>query len=146
MRQLDPKVELLRKVPGLAGYRDKYLAQVATMMDELDYEPGDLLTREGMPGGQAFLIVDGEASVTLRGEELATVGAGEFVGEMALLDHSPRSATVTAVTPMRVLVMDPGSFWNLLGQAPVARRIAIDLARRLRDLQASPAYSAEQAR
>jgi CRP/FNR family transcriptional regulator, cyclic AMP receptor protein len=142
VKNMDPKVELLRRIPGLTGYRDRYLAQVATMMDELDYQPGEMLTREGMPGGQAFLIVEGEAEVTLRGEQLATVGAGEFVGEMALLDHSPRSATVTAVTPMRVLVMDPGSFWNLLGQAPVARRVAIDLARRLRELQSSPAYGA----
>lgn len=140
MKQLDPRVEILRRVPGLAGYRDRYLARVATMMDELDYEAGETLTREGMPAGQAFLIVDGEASVTLRGEELATVGPGEFVGEMALLDHSPRSATVTAVTHMRVLVMDPGSFWSLLGDAPVARRVAIDLARRLRELQCSPGY------
>jgi CRP/FNR family transcriptional regulator, cyclic AMP receptor protein len=141
-RFVDPKVEVLRKVPGLAGFRDKYLGQLASLMDEVSYGPGETLTKEGATGSQAFLIVDGEAAVTLRGEQLATLGAGDFAGEMALLDHSPRSATVTAVTPMKVLVMHTSGFWSLLGQPTVARRIATDLAQRLRALQDAPSYEA----
>jgi CRP-like cAMP-binding protein len=141
----DPRIALLRRVPGLAGYADRQLAQLAPMVDEADVAPGTILVREGKPGRQTFLIVEGQADVTLRGQYLERVGPGDFVGEMALLDNSPRAATVTAATPMRLLVMDPTSFASLLSQPAVSRRIATDLAGRLRRVEGAPTYEAVRA-
>ena len=96
---------------------------------------------EARPGLSAYLIVEGTASVTLKGKAVAELGPGEFVGEMALLDHSPRSATVTAQTPMRLLAMNPRSFASLLNQPSVRWRIAADLAKRLRRAESAPSYA-----
>ena len=144
MNRNDPKIALLRRVPGLAGYADRQLAQLAPLVDEATAEPGSILVQEGKPGRQTFLIVEGQADVTLRGQYLERLGPGDFVGEMALLDHSPRSATVTAATPMRLLVMDPSSFASLISQPSVSRRIATDLAGRLRRAEGAPTYEAVQ--
>jgi len=142
MNRTDPKIALLRRVPGLAGYADRQLAQLAPLVDEATAEPGSILVQEGKPGRQTFLIVEGQADVTLRGQYLERLGPGDFVGEMALLDHSPRSATVTAATPMRLLVMDPSGFASLVSQPSVSRRIATDLAGRLRRAEGAPTYEA----
>jgi len=144
MNRNDPKIALLRRVPGLAGYADRQLAQLAPLVDEASAEPGAILVQEGKPGRQTFLIIEGQADVTLRGQYLERLGPGDFVGEMALLDHSPRSATVTAATPMRLLVMDPSSFASLISQPSVSRRIATDLAGRLRRAEGAPTYEAVQ--
>lgn len=140
MAKNDPKLELLRSIPGLGTHRDKDLARMAPLLDEVHREQGDILVHEGRPGSEAYLIVDGRASVSIRGEALTTLGPGEFVGEMALLDHSPRSATVTADTPMRLLVIDPRSFSALLDQPRVGWRVAQRLAERLRRAEGAPTY------
>jgi CRP-like cAMP-binding protein len=142
VKRQDPKIALLRKVPGLAGYADRQLAQLTPLVDEADVPAGTILVEEGKPGRQTFLVVEGEADVTLRGQYLERVGPGGFIGEMALLDASPRSATVTAVTDMKVLVMDPTSFSSLLAQPAVSRRIASELAGRLRRAEGAPTYEA----
>ena len=142
MKTPDPKIALLRRVPGLAGYADRQLAQLAPLVDEAEVDEGTVLIEEGRPGRQTFLVVEGHADVTLRGQYLERVGPGDFVGEMALLDASPRSATVTAVTKMTVLVMDPSSFASLVSQPAVSRRIAADLAGRLRRQEGAPTYEA----
>ena len=144
MKRQDPKIALLRRVPGLGGYADRQLAQLAPLVDEAELPAGTILMEEGRPGRQTFLIVDGQADVTLRGQYLNRLGPGDFVGEMALLDAGPRSATVTAVTPMQVLVMDPASFASLISQPSVSRRIASDLAGRLRRAEGAPTYEAER--
>ena len=136
----DPKVEMLRRVPALAGYRDRQLAELARLVDELSLATGHVLTTEGRPGAEAFLIVEGEALVTVGGRAVARLGPGQFVGEMALLDHEPCSATVTATSPMRVLVMDPAAFSRMLEDTSMARRIARTLAERLRAVEAAPTY------
>ena len=77
--------------------------------------------------------------MSLREEALATIGAGELVGEMSLLEPAPSSATVTALTPVRALVAGARSFGALLGHPEVMRLLALTLARRLRASQGSPA-------
>lgn len=141
MRKSSSKVEMLRSIPSLAAYNDRVLAEIAPLVDEESLESGTVLTVEGQPGKQAFLIVEGEAAVSVGGELLATVGPGQFVGEMSLLDHGPCSASVTAISPMRVLVMDPRSFVTLLDNASMARRVARSLAERLRTTEGSPTYT-----
>lgn len=140
MKKRDPKVALLRSVPALAGQADKELAQLAPLVDEVSFGTGEVLMREGAAGGEAFLIVEGRAEVAVGGRRVAFVGPGELVGEMALLDHSPRSATVTALTPMKLLVMTPGAFASILRQPTAGWRVAADLAARLRRLEGAPTY------
>ena len=136
--RIDPKVRRLRVVPALSALPDRALATLAPHFDDAIIEPGEPLVREGDTGRELFLIVEGEAVVSLRDHVLATVGAGEFVGEMTLFDRVPRSATVTALTPMRVLVAGARSFDTLRTHPAVLRHVATTLARRLRAAQGSP--------
>ena len=135
------KIEMLRRIPAFAGFRDRQLGDLAKLVDEVVFEPGIVLIREGRPGTQAFLLVEGEVEVTLGGKKLATLGRGQFVGEMALLDQSPCSATVTTTTAVKALAMDPGSFSTMLDNASVARRVARTLADRLRTNEQAPTYA-----
>jgi len=136
----DPKIERLRSVPGLAGTSDKELVRLLPYVDEAELAAGHVLMEEGKPGREAFVIVEGEAEVALQGSVVTRLGPGELIGEMALLDHSPRSATVTAATPMRVLVLDPVGFRSILRTPSVATGMATGLAKRLRDIEGAPTY------
>src|SRR5437764_13004829 len=137
-KTVDPKVGILRSVPTLSGLANRDLARLASHFDDVCVDAGERLIREGEPGREIFLVVDGEAVVSLRDDALATVGPGEFVGEMTLFDRVPRSATVTALTPVRVLVAGAGSFGTLLANPAVLRRLGATLARRLREAQGCP--------
>ena len=134
----DPKIVALRTAFGAAGTRPHELVALAALFDELRLDPGEPLTRQGEPGHELFLIVDGQAEVSVDSRPLCLVGPGEFVGEMSLFERAPRSATVTAVTPVRTLVAGPQSFATLLTDASVVRRLAATVARRLRICQGSP--------
>src|SRR5437763_728894 len=137
-KAVDPKVSLLQAVPGLSALHQRELADLARHFDDLDIDAGHQLIREGEPGRELFLIVDGQAVVSLRDQVLATVGPGEFVGEMTLFERLPRSASVTALTPMRVLIAGAPAFDALRTHPAVLRRIATTLAQRLRASQGSP--------
>ena len=135
-RTKDEKVDILSKVPLFRACSKKDLARIAGLADQLDVEAGYCLTREGARGSEAFVIASGSAEATLRGEWLATLGPGDIVGEMALLDHGPRSATVVASTPMELLCLDSRSFSVMIDDTPVvARRVMQALAHRLRDVE-----------
>jgi CRP/FNR family transcriptional regulator, cyclic AMP receptor protein len=135
----DQKVELLAAVPLFSACSDKELKRIASLATSLEAPEGDALTKEGSPGSEFFVIAEGRAKVTLRGDDVASLGPGDFFGEMSLLDGEPRAATVTAETPMRVFVIGAGEFGALLEEAPsVARRILRGLARRLREAEGAP--------
>ena len=135
------KVELLKKVPLLAACTNKELQKIASLCDDIEVDEGRILAKEGSPGSEFFVIVDGEAKVSLRKRKLASLGAGDFFGEMALLDHEPRSATVTALSPMRLLVLDSGSFHRFIRDNPdVTIKILRGVAQRLRDMEKAPKY------
>lgn len=109
------------------------LAKIARVTDEVRVDAGRVLMTEGEPGHEAFVIVDGTATVTRGGEVLATVGPGAVVGEMALVDRAPRNATVTADTTMDLLVLGKREFSGLLDEAPDFRSsILAALADRVR--------------
>ena len=122
-------IELLRVIPNLAALDDSDLARVAELLTERSVESGELLTEEGTAGDCSFLVLEGEATVVSGGVPIARVGAGEFVGELALLTNAPRGATVQAVTPMRVLVLDRTVLMSLLD--PITEALLGTLARRL---------------
>ncbi len=133
------KVLLLRNVGLFSACNDRELGKIAALTDQIEVDAGATLTVEGKPGGEAFVVAAGTATAKLRGKKLATLGEGNFFGEMALLDHGPRTATITADTPMTLLVLDPRSFMQLLDEVPsVARKIMRVLAERLRDLEKAP--------
>ena len=140
LQKRDPKVAVLRESFGLSGTRQRDLSALATLFDEVRIAPGERLVSEGEAGSELFLIVTGEAAVTSGGEMVATVGPGQLVGEVSLVDQGPRSATVTALTPMETLVAGAESFATLLTDAAVVRRLAVALAHRLRASQGSPIY------
>src|SRR5687767_4423214 len=98
-KHVDNKAQLLRSTLGFSGASDRELLQLSSLFDEVELDAGDVLIREGDPGRELFLIVDGEVAVSLESHALATAGPGEFVGEMTLFERAPRSATVTALTP-----------------------------------------------
>jgi CRP-like cAMP-binding protein len=125
-------LDLLRRVPAFAGSTDRQLAAAARLVDESAVPAGAVLTKEGTIGREAFIVVEGEAEVTIQGDVVTRIGPGEFLGEMALVDHGPRSATVVAQTPMVLLVVSPGAFDAFVAQQPVARALAKELAERLR--------------
>ncbi|MBA3655704.1 MAG: cyclic nucleotide-binding domain-containing protein, partial [Actinobacteria bacterium] len=123
------KIKLLKDVRLFSACNDRELGRIASLVDELKVDPGRVLTKEGSPGGEAFIIADGTATATLRKKKLATLSPGDLFGEMSLIDHGPRAATITADTPMHLLVLDPRSFVSLIDDVPsVARKIMRVLA------------------
>lgn len=135
------KEDVLREVSMFGSCTKNELKVIASIADEVDVPAGYVLTHEGSGGREFFVIAQGEALVSLRGEEIARLGPGEFFGEMALLDRGPRTATVVAQTPMRLFVVDGRSFGALMESAPpVARAVMQGMAERLRVAQDSPTW------
>jgi CRP/FNR family cyclic AMP-dependent transcriptional regulator len=126
------RLQFLRRVSLFRGLSDAELARVDRLMDDVTIEPGHELVREGGVGHEAFVIVAGEADVTIGGQKVAVVGPGDVVGEMALVDQSRRNATVRARSPMQVLAIDPAGFGALLDEAGVSRQVLKTVVRRLR--------------
>ena len=125
-------MELISKVPLFAGLGKQQLAQVASIADEIDLREGKDLTREGERGREFFILLEGEVEVRRKGRRLAVRGAGEFFGEIALVSDIPRTATVTATTPVRALVIGDREFRGLLERTPeIALKVLGALAERL---------------
>ena len=129
----DPKIDLLSQVSLFSRCSTKELKHIAGLVDQIKMETGQTLISAGGAGREAFVIVEGEASVSMDGAVISTVGPGTAVGEMSLLDPTlKRSATVTATTDMELLVIGPREFEALITKHPdVLRGIATELARRL---------------
>jgi CRP/FNR family cyclic AMP-dependent transcriptional regulator len=123
------KLDLLKRVPLFEQCSKKDLQSIAQIADEIDLRAGKVLIEEGERGREFFVIVDGEIEVTRKGRSVAKLGPGSFVGEMALLSKIPRTATVTALTELDVLVITDRAFLELLNRMPdlwlkVARALA----------------------
>ena len=128
----DAKVELLSTVPLFAGLSKRQLARLASIADQLEVRQGKVLIREGALGQEFFILLDGKVEVSRKGKKLATRGKGEFYGEIALVSDVPRVATVTAVSPLRVLVIRDREFRELLEDTPaVAIKVLKALAKRV---------------
>ena len=117
----DAKIELIRKVPLFAHCSKKELAEVAAIADELDLADGKVLIKEGDPGREFFVLLEGSADVRKGNRKRRTLGAGDFFGEIALVTDAPRTATVTATSPLRVLVVTRRAFEGLLDHSPQIR-------------------------
>jgi CRP-like cAMP-binding protein len=127
----------LREVKLLRGLKDADVASLAADLAERRVAAGDAIVGEGTGGVAFFFILEGETSVTVGGEEVATLGRGEYVGELALLDpEGPRSATVTAKTDVVLAAMSAWQFRPfVLAHPEVAWTLLQRLTRRLREAQ-----------
>jgi CRP/FNR family transcriptional regulator, cyclic AMP receptor protein len=132
MKHADSKRDALRLLPALRGLDDRELAKLARLVDEVTVEAGKTLITEGDVGREAFVIAEGTARVTIGGEIVCELGPGEIVGEMAMFEHRPRTASVVAATPMRLLAVGPADFYAFAGLPPVARAVTSTLVSRLR--------------
>ena len=135
-RTSDAKIALLANVALFAGCNKKELAKVASLVDEVDLPAGTVIARQGHLGQEFFVIAEGRVTVAMPDGTTAPLGPGSFFGEMALLDGGPRVATVTADTPVVLLVVDRRSFASLLQETPsVTKKMLAELARRLRAVE-----------
>jgi CRP/FNR family transcriptional regulator, cyclic AMP receptor protein len=128
--------EQLAAVPLFEGLSKKQLRRISSLMTRLDRPAGKVLTREGEQGSEFFIVLEGEVEVRQGDRVVATRGPGEYVGEIALLDRRPRTATVVATTPVSVEVLSRREFRSLLVQAPeLSEQILATVAQRLADLE-----------
>ena len=135
----DTKVEALKRAPLFEGLSRKQLGELAKVTEDVDFNAGKVLCREGQRGQEFFVIVDGEAEVTRNGKHLATCRSGDFFGEISIIEDVPRSATVIAKTPIRFFVLTRQSFLRLLDQQPdIERKVLRALAKRLMPVADDP--------
>ena len=128
-----PSIEILQRVPLFADLERRDLTQIASSFKAREYAAGDTLATEGEGGVGFFLIESGEATVSVRGREIARLKAGDSFGEVALIDDGARTATVTADTDMVCYGM---SFWEFRpiveSSSQIAWKLLQALAKKLR--------------
>ncbi|HXM76627.1 MAG TPA: cyclic nucleotide-binding domain-containing protein [Thermoanaerobaculia bacterium] len=126
------KIEFMRKIPLFKQCSSKEIGQIAGIADEIDLREGKELTREGKPGREFFVLVEGNADVLKNGRKINSLKGGDFFGEIAIIKRSPRTATVKATTPVRALVITDRNFRTLLDRSPdIERKVLEELAGRL---------------
>lgn len=125
----------LAQVPLFSACSKKELQKIARASDEIDRSAGDVLTKQGDTGREAFVIVEGTAIVKRNDRKVAELGPGSAVGDYALLDRGPRTATVEAKTDMKVLVLGPREFSGLLDEVPtLSHKLMQAMASKIREL------------
>lgn len=124
------RIALLRGLPMFAHYGDRELARIDALVYDTILPTGARLAVEGQVRRQAFIIVSGEASISAGATTIGTARAGDMVGDLSLTGRGPCAATVTALTPLRVLVMDPREFVTLMSDPRAQVQAAVPLARR----------------
>jgi CRP/FNR family cyclic AMP-dependent transcriptional regulator len=130
----DAKLDRLGKVRLFSACTKKELAQIGKAADEVAVPAGKAIVTEGGAGHEFFMILDGDAKVSRAGKDVATLGEGDYFGELALLDRSPRNATVTAATAMTLLVLGQREFSGVLDELPgLAHKLLVSMAARVRE-------------
>ena len=126
------KVELLRRIPLFAACTRRELIEVALVADEREAGADEVLMEQGQPGREFFVLIDGTVVVRRHGRKPANLGPGDWFGEIALLTFKPRSATVTAISPCRLLVIQDRSFRQVVEATPrIALRVLGSVSQRL---------------
>jgi CRP-like cAMP-binding protein len=128
-------VENLRNVPLFSSCTSKDLEKIAKAGDEVSMKAGSLIVDQGQTGREAFVVLSGSVVVRRNGKKVATLGPGTIVGELSLLDHGPRTATVVCETDCTFLLLDQRSFLGVVDEIPaLAHKLLASLAGRIRDL------------
>jgi CRP-like cAMP-binding protein len=131
----DSYLDHLAKVPLFSACSRKELQTIARASDEVTVPSEKVLVEQGTSGRECFVIVDGTASVKRNGRRVATLGPGNYFGELSLLDKGPRTATVTSESPLTVLVLGPREFSSVLDSVPgLSHKFMATLAGRVREL------------
>jgi CRP/FNR family transcriptional regulator, cyclic AMP receptor protein len=126
-------VDTLKKVPLFAGLDNKELQQIAASMRERKFKAGDTVTQEGAGGVGFFVVEQGQADVSIGGESKGSVGPGDYFGEIALINESPRTATLTARTDMLCYGMTPWDFRPLVeSNSTIAWKLLTAMAEKMR--------------
>jgi CRP-like cAMP-binding protein len=134
--QTNTKLDMLRRVPLFTGCKTSALEQIGRLADEVDVADGYTLIREGTFGEQFFLILEGRVRIERGGQTVRTLGPGEFLGEIALIDKGRTTATATTEGPARLFVLGHREFNSLLDQSPAIRlEVMAALAARVRQLE-----------
>ena len=127
-------MDALANVPLFSACSRKDLGLVAKRAEDVKVDGGKVLVSEGAAGAEFFVIIDGTAKISRHGQEVAKLGPGSFFGDLALLDRAPRNATITAETPMELVVLGQREFAALIDEVPgFAHKLLAGLARRLRE-------------
>jgi CRP/FNR family transcriptional regulator, cyclic AMP receptor protein len=132
------KVALLSRIPIFAGCTKAELIEVAISADEREAPEGETLAEEGRPGREFFVLVDGAVAVRRGGKKLADLGPGDWFGEIAILTYAPRTATVTATSRVRLLVISDRAFRRVVETTP---RIALKVLGRVAERLEHDAHS-----
>ena len=134
-KKIDDGAERLAKIDLFDGFTPAELARVAELVEEVEAEQGAVLTEQGKPGAEAYIVVEGNAAFEVAGARKGSIGPGELIGEMALIDNRPRVGTVRALSPMKLLALDAAQFRKLLDEMPKASRaIMAKITDRLRQM------------
>jgi CRP/FNR family cyclic AMP-dependent transcriptional regulator len=134
MLRKDAKIELIKRVPLFEDCSRNELRQIAETADEVDLPAGTMLTKEGASGKEFVVIIDGAAEVRRRGRKINELGSGDFLGEIALVAGTPRTATVQTTQPTRALVLTASAFRALMRRVPsIQLKVLAALARRIPD-------------
>jgi CRP-like cAMP-binding protein len=130
----------LAEVPLFAGLSRRELTRIAGLATYLEEPAGTVLIARGATGKEFIIVLDGRVEVRRGDSVIAERGSGDFFGEIALLDDRPRTATVVAVTPVQIEVINRGEFKELLREVPeMAATLMTTMAQRLVDLEGDPA-------
>jgi CRP-like cAMP-binding protein len=126
-------IEMFHAVPLLSACNKKELRQIANLGTRVSVADGTVLTEQGQPGREFFMLINGGARCLVNGNLVANFSGGDFFGEMALLDRGPRHATVIAEGQSDLVVLDGTEFARLLGTSPsIAKKLLVALAERER--------------
>ncbi len=134
MLRKNAKVELLKRVPLFSRCSKRELTELAALADEVTMPEGRKLTQEGASGKEFIVIVEGFADVRRKGRKVNALRSGDFLGEIALVTGTPRTATVTTTSTVRLLVITGPAFRGLLRRMPSLQlKVLETLAARLPD-------------
>jgi CRP-like cAMP-binding protein len=112
------KTDLIKGVPLFSAASKQELAEIASIADEIDLPEGKVLIKEGDSGREFFVLIEGTAEVERGGKKVASIGPGDFFGEISLISKTPRNATITTTSPVRALVITDRAFRSLLDHSP----------------------------
>jgi porphyrinogen peroxidase len=137
----DTKLALLKGVPLFRSLETTQLERLAELAADVQANDGAVLMRQGESGDEFFVVISGNVIVEREGQRLARLGPGDFLGEIALIDGRPRTATATADGDVRLIVLDHGRFEALLDQFPgIGRQVARTLVDRIRRTVTVPQF------
>jgi CRP/FNR family transcriptional regulator, cyclic AMP receptor protein len=128
--------ERLANIPLFQGLGKKELRRISSLATRLEEPAGKVLTKEGQQGYEFIIVLEGEVEVRQHGEVIAKRGAGDYFGEIALLDNRPRTATIVATTPVVIEVIERREFLGLIAEVPeIGEAVMATMAQRLAQIE-----------